>query len=237
MKLTLPHIRQLIAEEIDQLFEEAKQYYIVIPDDGSAILYDDQNKKISSLYNAVDWVRDPERIYGDARDDYLHAAALNQFYEKTHPQEKRRQKSMSGPESNITFNSKEWWERVYGYFKEGEIFPEEEERFSGHPNISPAMMKSIAGVFSQFNRKPSLENISFLQAASPLGSTSPPGATFKPVIPHPDELREKPKRKWLSPFARSKPTPAGSESPTVPGVKAGTSPDLAALYAGGNKAF
>jgi len=249
MKLTPEHIRHLIKEELSQLFESAKQYYIVVPDDGSAILYNDQNKKVSNLYNAMDWVRDPEKINGTARDDFLHASALNQFYEKTHPQEKRSRKSMSGQESNITFNSKEWWERAYGYFKEGEILPEEEGRFSGHPNISPAMMKSLAGVFSQFDRKIPLESISYLAPASPAGSAAATGASFKPIIPDPEELKEKPpKRKWSSPFARSKPTPAGDGSSTVPAgpaapstakpTKGQTKQDrLAAILAGSGGAF
>lgn len=231
MKLTPFYLRRLIQEEIEQLLEEEEEYYIAIPADGSAKLYDSRNKEISSLYNAVDWVRDPESLYGTARDEYLHAAALNQFYEKTHPQEKTDQDPKGSPESNIAYNSKEWWERVYGYFKESETSPEEEERFSGHPNISPAMMKSLAGVLSQFKKNIPLEKISFLRAALPLGSSPPAGASFKPILPAPEELRlDPPKPKWASPFRRNKPAPAGSEPPTLPAGKA-------SLYAGGNKAF
>ena len=227
MKLTQDHIKKLIKEELEQLFEQGKQYYITIPDDGWAILSDESGKEVSNLWTALDHVRDPVNIHGDAKNDYIHSHLLNQYWDNTNqPQQK----------------TKEWWQNIYHFFRRDtdNLSADEESRFSNHPNVSPSQLKSLAGVFSLFKRIP-LENISFIPAALPVDGGGSSASSFSPTKPAKQGLG----KQLSNLFGRRNKSSAGSETPTIPAGPAGSTSTVpaigrdtrAAAFVGGNKAF
>lgn len=219
MKLTPEHIKKLIVEELEQLLEQGKQYYITIPDNGWAILSDENGKEISNLWTAIDHVRDPVGIHGSDKEKYIHHLLLNRYWEsKDQPKQK----------------SKEWWENIYGFLRQDarNLTEDEKQRFSNHPTISPSRIKSLAGIFSLFKRIP-LENISFAAAALPADGGESSASSFKPV----DHSKFGMKKQLSNLFGRRKNPPTSSQAPTTPTTPAKSNDDMAAIFAGGNKAF
>ena len=161
MKLTPEHIKKLIKEE--------KPYYLVIAGDGDAVLVDEGGKEITDLFKSMDFIRDPAKNSGHQRESYLHADGLNQYFVETASKEFNEEYPMARqaqgiPEPRYPFRSKPWWENMYSFFKDSNLSSEEKQKFQGHPSILPGVLKSIAGVMSDFKRIP-LENIEYVAPA------------------------------------------------------------------------
>ena len=183
MKLTQEHIKNLIKEELQLLLEQGKQYYITIPEDGWAILSDENGNEVTNLWTALDHVRDPVGVLGKKKHQYIQYHRLNQYLAgNTFYQNKPPEKS------------KEWWENVYSFLRTSHddlqirglitkrLTRDEELRFGKHPTLSPDQVKSVAGIFSLFRNIP-LENISFVPAALPVGGGESSASSFKPTKP------------------------------------------------------
>ena len=132
MKLTPQHIKKLIKEEINNLFEQEKKYFLFIANDGNAVLQDESGKQITDLFRSVDFVRDPSKNFGTQREVYLNAYGLNEYFMETAPKEFNEnypeiRKYRRIPEPKYPFKSKPCWENMYAFFKDSNLSTEEKQ--------------------------------------------------------------------------------------------------------------
>ena len=228
MKLTPEHIRSLIKEELEQLFEEAKPYYLAIADDGNAVLVDEDGKEITNLFNSMNFVRDPSKNFGHRREKYLNAELLNQYFVETAPKEYNEtyaqiRQSRRMPEPKHSFLSQPWWENMYSFFKDSNLSSEEKQKFQGHPSILPGVLKSIAGVMADFKRIP-LENIEYVAPAGGHLGFNDHKISFRPKKPiDPVAGFDIEPKTDIPSFGQPKGS-ASSDMATVPGIKAPREP-------------
>lgn len=224
MKLTPEYIKKLIKEELDNLFEQEKKYYLFIPNDGNAVLQDENGKQVTDLFGSMDFVRDPVKNFGTQRDVYLNAEGLNQYFIETAPKEFNEdyptiRKAKGMPEPRYPFKSKPWWENMYAFFKDSNLSTEEKQNFKGHPSILPGVIKSIAGVMSQFKRIP-VESIQFAAPAGGNLGYDDHKISFRPKKPVDPIAGFNIEPKTNIPTFGQPQGGASSDMATVPGIKA-----------------
>ena len=228
MKLTPQHIKKLIKEEINNLFEQEKKYFLFIANDGNAVLQDESGKQITDLFRSVDFVRDPSKNFGTQREVYLNAYGLNEYFMETAPKEFNEnypeiRKYRRIPEPKYPFKSKPWWENMYAFFKDSNLSTEEKQNFQGHPSILPGVLKSIAGVMSQFKRIP-VESIQFVAPSGGNLGYDDHKISFRPKKPVDPVAGFNIEPKTDIPIFGQPKGSASSDMATVPGIKAPRDP-------------